>query len=107
MTWKPVIIAVSIAACVLAALLMHWRAIEDAKAGRDAWWRGEIARATGAIDAEAAKRGEQILLSDAALIAKMGEQSARRKQAEEQLEAIQKRGTGDSRCPRIPAECLR
>ncbi len=108
MTWKPVLALISIAAVVLALLAYHWWALAEARAGRDAWWRGEIARNSAAVQDEVAKKGEEVLLNDAALIAALGDESAKRKKAEATLadEQSRKRRDGGD-CPRIPAQCLR
>lgn len=107
MTWKPVAIVLAVAAVILALIVERRWAIEDAKDGRDAWWRGEIARASAAVQAEVARKGEEVLLNDAALIAALGEESAKRKEAEARLARPAPHGSDDGKCPRIPAECLR
>ncbi len=107
-SWRLPIIVISASAAILAVVGLLWSAVAAIKDSRDQWWRTEIARATGELVTKVNAEGQEVMREDAELIAKLGENNAKRALAEAQLQQAQKakRDTA-SQCPRLPARCLR
>lgn len=106
--WRLAIIVASASSAIVAIVSFLWWGARALEAGCDARWRGEIARVSATVQAEVAKKGEEVLLNDAALIAALEEDNAKRKEAEANLEAAKRQLSGrNDGCPRVPARCLR
>lgn len=70
------------------------------------YWRGEIASASAAVQAAAKQAGEEALLTDAQIIAALGDTDAKLKQAQDAIKLAKARTPADG-CVPIPAHCLR
>lgn len=101
--WPLAAIFASLAVAGLAGIGL--KLYDAGRAARDAWWRQQVALATGKLTAEAVKAGAEIVASDEELIASV-EGSAHAKEAAEGR--VKTTGDdGDPSCPRLPARCLR
>lgn len=107
-SWKGVIKTVAVCAAIVAVVWLLWWYVDQIKSGRDAWWRGELARASTRISKAVAEKGDQVQLTDAELIEKLGESDADLRDAEARIKAEEAAADARrSQCPRIPKRCLR